>query len=94
MCILFAGENLRVLRLKSSRWFLNPHPPATLIDNIFTYDLANLKTSMQSIYLFQKKTDHFQVAYINAKYPNVEKEITVLTRISTSHNGTLLLNAV
>ena len=39
-------------------------------------------------------TDHFPVAYINTKYSNLEKEITVLKRVSTARNRTLFLNAI
>ena len=66
---------------------------ATLIDNIFTNDLENLATSMQGI-LVADITDHFPVAYINTKYSNLEKEITVLKRVSTARNRTLFLNAI
>ena len=66
---------------------------ATLIDNIFTNDLENLATSMQGI-LVADITDHFPVAYINTKYSNLEKEITVLKRVSTVRNRTLFLNAI
>ena len=66
---------------------------ATLIDNIFTNDLENLATSMQGI-LVADITDHFPVAYINTEYSNLEKEITVLKRVSTARNRTLFLNAI
>ena len=39
-------------------------------------------------------TDHFPVAYMNTKYSNLEKEITVLKRVSTARNRTWFLNAI